>query len=48
MRKTVLHPRGRYNMIPGLLGEGALTLWLLVMGVNVQRWKEQGGVTMTI
>src|SRR5882762_11224301 len=24
-----------------LLGEGSLTLWLLVMGVNVQRWKEQ-------
>ena len=28
-----------YNMAPGLLGEGALTLWLLVIGVNVQRWK---------
>lgn len=31
-----------YNMIPGLIGEGSLTLWLLVMGVNVQRWKERG------
>jgi intracellular septation protein A len=30
-----------YNLAPGLLGEGSLTLWLLVMGVNVQRWKEQ-------
>lgn len=30
-----------YNLAPGLIGEGALTLWLLVMGVNVQRWKEQ-------
>lgn len=30
-----------YIFLPGLLGEGALTLWLLVMGVNVQRWKEQ-------
>jgi len=30
-----------YNLAPGILGEGALTLWLLVKGVNVQRWKEQ-------
>ena len=30
-----------YILAPGLLGEGSLTLWLLVMGVNVQRWKEQ-------
>jgi hypothetical protein len=30
-----------YNFIPGLLGEGVLTLWLLVMGVNGQRWKQQ-------
>ena len=25
----------------GILAEGALMLWLLVMGVNEQRWKEQ-------
>lgn len=25
----------------GLLGEGALTLWLLVAGVNVMRWREE-------
>jgi hypothetical protein len=30
-----------YNMLPGILGETALTLWLLAAGVNVQRWKEQ-------
>jgi hypothetical protein len=32
-----------YIMFPGILGEGVLTLWLLVEGVNVQRWKEQAG-----
>src|SRR5438309_2141246 len=30
-----------YIMAPGMLGEASLTLWLLVMGVNVQRWKQQ-------
>jgi Domain of unknown function (DUF4386) len=35
---TYLSP---YNMAAGLLGEASVFLWLLVMGVNVQRWKEQ-------
>jgi hypothetical protein len=26
----------------GILAEAALMLWLLVKGVNVQRWQEQG------
>lgn len=26
---------------PGILGEGGLTLWLLIMGVNAARWREQ-------
>lgn len=30
-----------YNIYPGLIGEGALTLWLLIKGVDVQRWREQ-------
>jgi hypothetical protein len=30
-----------YLMPLGLPGELSLTLWLLVIGVNVQRWKEQ-------
>jgi hypothetical protein len=30
-----------YLMIAGLAGEGALTLWLLVFGVNGERWNEQ-------
>ena len=30
-----------FNMMPGGIGELSLTLWLIVKGVNVQRWKEQ-------
>jgi hypothetical protein len=28
-----------YNFAPGILGEGALTVWLLVFGVDVPRWE---------
>ena len=27
-----------YNFGPGILAEGVLTLWLLIAGVNEQRW----------
>jgi hypothetical protein len=32
-----------YNLAPGILGEGALTIWLLTKGLNAERWKEQAG-----
>jgi hypothetical protein len=39
-------PFGAKYLYPYILvmasGEGFLTLWLLVMGVNVQRWEERG------
>lgn len=33
-------------MMPGMIGEISLLLWLLVMGVNVDRWREQAGARM--
>jgi hypothetical protein len=30
-----------YNLAPGALAGLSLALWLLLMGVNVQRWREQ-------
>ena len=30
-----------YNVAPGMLGEASLTLWLLIVGVNDERWKQQ-------
>jgi Domain of unknown function (DUF4386) len=30
-----------YNLACGLLGEASVFLWLLMSGVNVQRWKER-------
>jgi hypothetical protein len=33
-----------YVFIPGIIGEGALTLWLLVKGVDEERWKEQASL----
>jgi len=46
---TFLYPPLGYRMFPyvasfGLLGAAALILWLLVFGVNEQRWKEQAGL----
>lgn len=30
-----------YNFFPGVIGEGALTIWLLAFGLNDQRWRDQ-------
>jgi hypothetical protein len=30
-----------YILVPGLVGEGSLTLWLIFVGVNSERWTQQ-------
>ena len=35
-----------YNLACGLIGDVSVFLWLLVMGVNVQRWKEQASAAV--
>jgi len=49
---TLLSPTLERNLSPlnmafGILGQVALTLWLLIAGVNAQRWQEQAGRTST-
>lgn len=34
-----------WPLAAGGLGEGAFTLWLLFMGVNAAKWREQAGLT---
>jgi hypothetical protein len=33
-----------YIVIPGVVGEGSLTLWLIFVGVNTERWRHKSGV----
>jgi len=40
---TLVNYLSPYNLASAILAELSLMLWLLVMGVNVQRWKEQAG-----
>ena len=35
-----------YNLACGLSGEASVFLWLLVMGVNAERWREQAGTAI--
>ena len=41
---TLANHMSPYILGPGIIGEGALTLWLLAMGVKAERWNEQAGV----
>jgi len=34
-----------YIQLPSLIGEGSFCLWLLVIGVNAQRWNDRAGTS---
>lgn len=34
--------------LPALSGEGSLCLWLLVVGVDVERWKERASAAVRL
>jgi hypothetical protein len=43
---TFVHPPlaerlGGFAMAPGMIGEGVLTLWLMIAGVDPERWRAQ-------
>jgi len=42
---TLARSLSPYIMAPGLIGEGALTFWLLTVGVNVPRWNAQAATS---
>lgn len=43
LSNPLVHHLYPYNLAAGDIGNVSLFLWLLVMGVNEQRWKEQAG-----
>ena len=36
-----------YNYVPGIVAEGLLTLWLLVMALDTRRWWEQSALAQS-
>ena len=44
----LLKPVETYVEVIGVTAEGSLMMWLLVIGVNVQRWNEQAGTTSRV
>jgi hypothetical protein len=43
---ALTHYLSPYSFAPGLIGEGALTVWLLINGVNAPAWEQQARAAM--
>jgi uncharacterized protein DUF4386 len=41
---SIATPLAPYIFLPGIIGEGALTLWLVIFGVDEERWRQQAGL----
>jgi hypothetical protein len=39
---------GPWIQLPALVGEGALYLWLLVVGLDVDRWNQQASAALRL
>ncbi len=46
LSSPLAHHLDPYNQALGFLGEGALMLWLLIMGVNLQKWNQKASETL--
>jgi hypothetical protein len=45
LSRSLTNALAPYNMAPGILAETVLTLWLLIPGINSERWKEQAAAS---
>lgn len=41
LSRNLSHRLSPFNMLPGVLGEGTLTLWLLIIGLDAEKWRAQ-------
>src|SRR5713226_4901244 len=48
MSPPVVNYLSPYNLALGILGQESVMLWLIVMGVNEQRWKEQASAAVGV
>ena len=48
LSSSLVNALAPYNMAPGIIAETVLTFWLLIPGINSQRWREQAAAAASI